>query len=86
VATCGRVIEEDLKTLHSVANQVWKRQCEAKEPIEVVVWDASKPEPDPKDMSLSSSRRTGASKEVRDFVGEIYKEVCLSKWSSTVPY
>ncbi|GES62024.1 hypothetical protein ATEIFO6365_0005002500 [Aspergillus terreus] len=81
VATCGRVIDEDLKTLHSVANQIWKRQCEAKEPIEVVVWDASKPEPNSKDMSLSSSRRTGVSKEVRDFVRKIYKEIEKS-WSS----
>ncbi|KAF4165494.1 hypothetical protein CNMCM6936_007836 [Aspergillus lentulus] len=81
VATCGRVIDEDLQTLRWVADEVWKSQCEAKQPIEVVVWDASKSEPDPKQISLFKFQRTGVSQEVRSFVDEIHKETEKS-WSS----
>ncbi|KAG2003959.1 hypothetical protein GB937_009196 [Aspergillus fischeri] len=81
VATCGKVIDEDLKTLRWVADKIWKSQCEAKEPIDVVVWDASKPEPDPKRISLFKFQRTGVSSEVRSLVEEIHKETEKS-WSS----
>lgn len=84
VATCGRVIDEDLQTLRWVADEVWKSQCEAKQPIEVVVWDASKSEPDPKQISLFKFQRTGVSQEVRSFVDEIHKEVRLHKLSLIV--
>ncbi|KAL3471101.1 hypothetical protein BJX99DRAFT_250724 [Aspergillus californicus] len=81
VATCGKVIDEDLETLHWVADKIWQSQCDTKQPIEVVLWDASKPEPDPKSIPLFASQRTGVSKEVKNLVDEIYKETEKS-WSS----
>ncbi|GCB21645.1 hypothetical protein AAWM_04530 [Aspergillus awamori] len=65
VATCGRVIDQDMDKLRWVADEVWKCQCETtKHPIEVILWDASKPEPDPNELDLFKHHRAGVSKEV----------------------
>lgn len=77
VATCGNVIDEDMDKLRWVANEVWKYQCETrKHPIEVVLWDASKPEPDPNKLDLFKHQRAGVSEEVKKLVDEIHTEVC----------
>lgn len=73
-APCGNVIPEDLDKLRQLGKEVWKSQLERKEPTEVVVWDASGPEPRPEDLSLRL-QRTGVTKEVRGIVREIHNEV-----------
>ncbi|KAF5862430.1 hypothetical protein ETB97_011704 [Aspergillus alliaceus] len=80
VATCGKVVDEDMDKLRWVADQVWKSQYETKQPIEVVLWDASTPEPDPKKLSLFDLQRAGVTKEVKDLVDEIHRETQKS-WS-----
>lgn len=75
-APCGTVIPEDLEKLRWLGNEVWKSQFETKQPIEVILWEASAPEPDPKSLPLRL-QRTGATQEVQDLVKEIHEEVCL---------
>ncbi|GLA42716.1 hypothetical protein AnigIFM63309_011264 [Aspergillus niger] len=87
VATCGRVIDQDMDKLRWVADEVWKCQCETtKHPIEVILWDASKPEPDPNELDLFKHHRAGVSKEVRDLVEEIHTETqkCWSDISDEI--
>ncbi|GKZ37275.1 hypothetical protein AbraIFM66950_008732 [Aspergillus brasiliensis] len=75
VATCGKVLDEDMEKLRWVADEIWKLQCETrKHPIEVVLWDASKPEPDPDKLNIFNGQRAGVSKEVRNLVDEIHTE------------
>jgi hypothetical protein len=71
------VIPKDLEKLRWLGNKVWKCQLETKEPTEVILWDASTPEPGPQSLSLRL-QRTGVTKEVKDLVREIHEEVCLS--------
>lgn len=73
-APCGSVIPEDLEKLRWLGKEIWKSQLEKKEPIEVIVWDASGPEPEPEDLSLRL-QRTGVTKEVKSIVREIHNEV-----------
>lgn len=75
-APCGNVVPEDLEKLRWLGKEVWKSQIETKEPIEVILWDASNQEPSPRGLSLRL-QRTGATKEVKDLVQEIHEEVCL---------
>ncbi|GLB07625.1 hypothetical protein AtubIFM57258_002973 [Aspergillus tubingensis] len=87
VATCGKVIDEDMDKLRWVADEVWKCQCETrKHPIEVVLWDPSKPEPDPSKLDLFRHQRAGVSKEVRKLVDEINTETqkCWSDISEDI--
>ncbi|KAJ5041418.1 hypothetical protein NUH16_003382 [Penicillium rubens] len=79
-APCGNVISEDLKKLRWLGNEVWKSRFEKKQPIEVILWDASKPETDPKSLPLCL-QRTGATKEVKGLVQGIHEETEKS-WSS----
>ncbi|OGE56182.1 hypothetical protein PENARI_c003G03345 [Penicillium arizonense] len=72
-APCGNVIPEDLEKLRWLGNKVWKCQLETKEPTEVILWDASTPEPGPQSLSLRL-QRTGVTKEVKDLVREIHEE------------
>ncbi|GKZ26490.1 hypothetical protein AbraIFM66951_005826 [Aspergillus brasiliensis] len=75
VATCGKVVDEDMNKLRWVADEIWKLQCETrKHPIEVVLWDASKPEPDPDKLDIFKGQRAGVSKEVKNLVQEIHTE------------
>ncbi|OJJ70095.1 hypothetical protein ASPBRDRAFT_129539 [Aspergillus brasiliensis CBS 101740] len=75
VATCGKVIDEDMEKLRWVADEIWKFQCETrKHPIEVVLWDASKPEPDPDKLDIFKGQRAGVSKQVKNLVHEIHTE------------
>ncbi len=71
------MIPEDLPKLCWLGNELWKNQFETKNPIEVVLWDASMPEPDPKSLSLRL-QRTGVTQEVKGLVKEIHEEVCLT--------
>lgn len=73
-APCGNVNPEDLEKLRWLGKEVWKSQLETKEPIEVIVWDASRPDPKPEDLSLRL-QRTGVTKEVQNLVREIHNEV-----------
>lgn len=73
-APCGNVIPKDLEKLRQLGKEVWKSQLEKKEPTEVVVWDASGPEPRSEDLSLRL-QRTGVTEEVKSIVQEIHNEV-----------
>lgn len=73
-APCGNVIPEDLEKLRWLGKVVWESQTEKKEPIEVVVWDASSPDPKPEDLSLRL-QRPGVTVEVKNIVQEIHNEV-----------
>jgi hypothetical protein len=75
-APCGNVIPEDLERLRWLGNEVWKSQVETKDPIEVIVWDGSMPEPGSESLGLRL-QRTGLTKEVRSLVQEIHQEVCF---------
>lgn len=75
-APCGNVVPEDLEKLRWLGKEAWKSQIETKEPIEVILWDASSPEPGPESLSLRL-QRAGATKEVKSLVQEIHEEVCL---------
>jgi hypothetical protein len=75
-APCGNVIPEDLEKLRWLGNEVWKTQLELKQPIEVILWDASTPEPGPESLALRL-QRTGVTKEVKELVQEIHNEVCV---------
>ena len=76
-APCGNVIPEDLEKLRWLGNEVWRSQYETKQPIEVILWDASKPEPDSKNLLLRL-QRTGVTEEVKSLVKEIHEEVCFA--------
>ena len=76
-APCGNVIPEDMEKLRRLGNEVWKSQFGTKEPIEVILWDASTPEPGLQSLSLRL-QRTGVTKEVKKLVREIHEEVCIS--------
>ncbi|KAJ5851863.1 uncharacterized protein N7529_011248 [Penicillium soppii] len=78
-APCGNVIPEDLEKLRWLGNEVWKTQLELKQPIEVILWDASTPEPGPESLALRL-QRTGVTKEVKELVQEIHNETDKS-WS-----
>ncbi|KAF7596923.1 hypothetical protein BBP40_011968 [Aspergillus hancockii] len=86
VATCGRVINEDLEKLRWVAEEIWRSQCETKQPIEVVLWDASKPEPDFKNLPVFKVQRTGVTNEVKSLVEEIYKELAATRPEFTLQH
>lgn len=73
-APCGNVVSEDLDKLRWLGKEVWKNQIEMKEPIEVILWDASTPEPGSENLSLRL-QRTGATREVKNLVREIHEEV-----------
>lgn len=73
-APVGHVIAEDMPTLRRVGNEIWKTQQVKRQPIEVIVWDASQPEPKLESLSLNL-QRTGVTQEVRDLVSKIHKEV-----------
>lgn len=75
-APCGNVVPEDLENLRWLGKEVWKSQIETKEPIEVILWDASNHEPSPRSLSLRL-QRTGATEEVKKLVREIHEEVCF---------
>ncbi|PHH93329.1 hypothetical protein CDD83_7114 [Cordyceps sp. RAO-2017] len=77
-APCGSVVPEDLAELRQVGNAVWKACSDTKQVIEVIVWDASQPEPTAR-LPLARERR-GASAEVKELVEAIYEETDKS-WS-----
>ncbi|EAU33963.1 predicted protein [Aspergillus terreus NIH2624] len=77
-APCGNVIPEDIEKLRSVGDQIWKGQLEKKQPFQVVLWDASQPEPDDAFLSLRL-QRTGVTEEVKELVKEIHDKACVSK-------
>lgn len=58
--------------LRLVGNEVWKACNETKQVIEVVVWDASKPEPEGQPALVCE--RKASSKKVQRLVEEIQKE------------
>ncbi|PWY93562.1 hypothetical protein BO94DRAFT_614879 [Aspergillus sclerotioniger CBS 115572] len=78
-ASVGTVIPEDLEKLRRAGKESWKSQLQHKEPIEVIVWDALRPEPGREDLTLRL-QRTGVTKEVKNVVREIYNEMDKS-WS-----
>ncbi|UNI19533.1 hypothetical protein JDV02_005713 [Purpureocillium takamizusanense] len=77
-APCGHIVPEDMSRLREVGNSVWKACKDSKQVIEVVVWDASQPQPT--DPIPLATERTGSSAEVKELVEEIHAETKKS-WS-----
>ncbi|KAK2736422.1 hypothetical protein FQN57_000755 [Myotisia sp. PD_48] len=79
-APCGNVVPEDMEKLRSAGLGVWKACNETKRVIEVIVWNASKPEPRGVELVLSLER-TGTLQQVKELVLQIHEETEAS-WSS----
>ncbi|UNI13845.1 hypothetical protein JDV02_000544 [Purpureocillium takamizusanense] len=77
-APCGNVVPQDIKKLREVGNSIWRACNETKQVIDVIVWDASQPEPTGH-LPLICERR-GATTEVNDLVEAIHEETEAS-WS-----
>ncbi|KAF9886560.1 hypothetical protein FE257_011332 [Aspergillus nanangensis] len=77
-APCGSVMLEDMDELRAAGNGVWKACSQTKQAIDVVVWDASKPEPT-EHLSLPMER-IGITTEVKALVEAIHAETEKS-WS-----
>ncbi|KAF5855941.1 hypothetical protein ETB97_008165 [Aspergillus alliaceus] len=73
-ARCANIIPEDLEKLRWVGHELRRCQYETKQPIEVVLWDTSMLEPDPKTLSLRL-QRTDVTRGVKALVEEVHKEV-----------
>ncbi|KAF9883233.1 hypothetical protein FE257_003827 [Aspergillus nanangensis] len=76
-APCGNVVPADLEKLRLVGDEIWKGQLGAKKAFEVVVWDASEPEPDAQSLCLRL-QRPGVTEEVKSLVNEIHHMVGLT--------
>ncbi|KAF2093315.1 cucumopine synthase [Rhizodiscina lignyota] len=77
-APCGYVIPEDMPALCEAGQGIWKACNETKQVIEVIVWDASQPEPTGH-LPLILERK-GCSNEVVKLVEAIHDETEKS-WS-----
>lgn len=72
-APCGIVIPEDIPKLQKAGNLLWHACYDTAQAIDVVVRDATQPEPMGHLPILI--QRTGVSEEVKKIVQEIYVEV-----------
>ncbi|KAK2752868.1 hypothetical protein FQN54_008021 [Arachnomyces sp. PD_36] len=79
-APCGKVIPEDMERLREAGNRIWKACNRTKQVIEVVVWDAS--EPEPMERLPLPVERTGVTLKAKKLVQEIHDETEKS-WSGT---
>ncbi|GLA33810.1 hypothetical protein AnigIFM63309_003831 [Aspergillus niger] len=75
-APCGFVIPEDIHKLRKAGNSLWHACYDTAQAIEVVVWDATQPEPT--QYLPIQIRRTSASEEVKNIIQEIHTE---TSWS-----
>ncbi|PWY72280.1 cucumopine synthase [Aspergillus heteromorphus CBS 117.55] len=81
-APCGNVIPEDMENLRLAGNAVWKACNKTKQIIEVIVWDASQPEPT-EHLPLQLER-IGVTDEVKALVHRIHDET-ERYWSGICP-
>lgn len=72
-APCGNIVAEDMPNLVRAGNAIWNACNHSKQVVEVVVWDAAKPEPT--DHLPLSLERTGVSRDVSQLVDTIHREV-----------
>ncbi|GLA14530.1 hypothetical protein AnigIFM62618_000912 [Aspergillus niger] len=77
-APCGFVIPEDIRKLRKAGNSLWHACYDTAQAIEVVVWDATQPEPT--QYLPIQIRRTSASEEVKNIIQEIHVRTETS-WS-----
>ncbi|KAL4808805.1 cucumopine synthase [Aspergillus unguis] len=79
-APCGRVLPEHMEKLRAVGTGVWNACSTTKEAIEVIVWDASTPEPAGPVPLIPDCARISSTDEVRALVDSIHAETEKS-WS-----
>lgn len=72
-APCGYVVPEDIGKLKKAGALLWEACNETSDPIEVIVWDATKAEP--KEHIPLPLERNGVTSEVKDIVRQIHNEV-----------
>ncbi len=72
-APCGNIAPKDMDKLRQAGRGIWKACNETKQVVEVVVWDATKPEP--KGHIPLALERAGKSPEIQELVTNIHEEV-----------
>ncbi|KAA8646841.1 hypothetical protein EYZ11_012081 [Aspergillus tanneri] len=77
-APCGMVIPEDIPKLRNAGDGLWRACYETAQAIDVVVWDATQPEP-VGSLPLQI-QRTGVNEEVKNIIREIHVKTNRS-WS-----
>ncbi|RAL13543.1 cucumopine synthase [Aspergillus homomorphus CBS 101889] len=78
-APCGKIVAEDMAQLVRAGTAIWNACNSSKQVIEVVVWDATKPEPT--EQLFLPLERMGTTKEVMRLVEAIHAETEKS-WSA----
>lgn len=79
---CGYVVPDDIEKLKKAGSLLWQAISETSDPTEVIVWDASKTEPE--GYIPLALERTGVTDEVKELVREIHNEVCTSPVSHSI--